>query len=108
MKRASLILLMTAWLSAGLLVDAGVAPGAWARARKLHVPKVGAVHRLKTPHIPRARRYTYRSITVRRADGTVLRGYRDNDGTHLRGPDGKLTRCRKSSQGFDGDEIVCR
>ena len=66
------------------------------------------IPRIRLPRAPRARRYTSRSVTVKRADGTTLRGYRDPYGTHLRGPDGKATNCQSSSLGASDINIACR
>ncbi len=109
MKGVRFLILAAAWLCAGLVMDVGAAStDVWARSARPRVPRVRAFHALKAPRLPHARRYTSRSVTVRRADGATLRGYRENSGTHLRGPNGRSVDCRKSSRGIIGDEIVCR
>jgi hypothetical protein len=108
MKGVRIVLLLAVWLCAGLAVDVGAAPDAWARSRKLAFSEPKIPH-ARRPRIPRLRkpRATYRSVTVRRADGTVLHGHRDALGTHLTGPDGKSVTCKRGSGGADIN-IACR
>jgi len=110
MRDARNVLLLAAWLCAGLAMDLGTASAdSWARARKPHFTEPKILH-AKRPRIPRLRRprQTYRSVSVRRADGTVLHGYRDSTGTHLTGPDGKMTHCQRSDGGVSDINVACR
>lgn len=62
---------------------------------------------LARPHKSRASHAAYRSVRVRRADGTVMTGYRDSLGTHLRGPDGRTIHCQRQVGAADID-VACR
>lgn len=81
---------------------------ALARARRLSGPHIST--RIHTPRLPRPHRprSAYRSVRVRRADGTVLRGYRDSLGTHLTGPDGRRVDCQRQRLGGADVDIACR
>ena len=57
-----------------------------ARTPRVHTPRAPKVHAPKS---------TYRSVRIRRADGTVLTGHRDSLGTHLTGPDGRAVNCQR-------------
>lgn len=106
MKQMKILLLLAAWLAGGLALDAGAPNDGWARSYKPRSEtfRVGGQRqpRIRKPRAPRS--YSYRSVTIRRPDGTVLRGYRDNFGTHLTGPDGKVLNCQRSR--FSGKDIA--
>ncbi len=76
-------------------VAAMAATGSVAEARthkaRVHAPRIRAIR----PHKIRAPRNTYKTVRVRRADGTMMTGYRDSSGTHLRGPDGRTVNCQR-------------
>jgi hypothetical protein len=97
-------------LAAILMILAGasaLAPAAEARKHD-HVPGLHLPH-VRTPraHKPRPPRKTYRSVRIRRADGSVWTGYRDDLGTHLTGPDGQTVHCRRGVGAAD-IEVACR
>ena len=68
------------------------------RKMRVHAPR---------PHNPHAPHAAMRSVRVRRADGTVMTGYRDSLGTHLHGPDGRTIHCQRQAGAADID-IACR
>lgn len=72
----------------------------------MHKPRVHKSHapRLLKVHVPKTK---YRTVRIRRADGTVMTGYRDSQGTHLRGPDGRFTHCSRQSAGAADIDIAC-
>ncbi len=55
MKTARTIMMLMAWLCAGLAVDAATAPTAgWARSRTPHAPHIKTPH-ISKPHLKRLR-----------------------------------------------------
>jgi hypothetical protein len=47
-------------------------------------------------------------VRIKRPDGTVMTGYRDSSGTHLRGQDGKTIHCQRQTVGAADIDIACR
>jgi hypothetical protein len=110
MTGARIWMVLAAWLWAGLAVDLTAPTDGWARGHGPRVPHMRVPH-VKVPHVkvprpPRPRRL--RSVSVKRADGTMLHGYRDSYGTHLRGLDGKTVNCQSSGLGAADVNIACR
>ena len=92
-----------------MILGAAVAAAAPAEARTrghgVRTPRIHAAHvRTPRPHKPHN---GFRSVRVRRADGSVLSGYRDSLGTHLRGADGRSINCQRQIGAADID-IACR
>jgi hypothetical protein len=66
---------------------------------RVHTPRP---HKLSAPKSP------YRSVRIRRADGTVMTGYRDALGTHLHDPDGRTVHCQRQTFGAADINVDCR
>jgi len=94
-----------------ILVLAGClagAPPAEARTRPHTVGLRAHKMRAPRPHAEKAPKKAYRTVRVKRADGTVLTGYRDSTGTHLRGADGRTIHCQRQKFGAADVDIACR
>lgn len=96
-------MILAAWLCAGLALDAAPS-SSWARSHEPRAPSLRSLG-IKSP---RARPYRSRSLTIHRADGTVVRGYRDTYGTHLRDSNGRTTNCRRNKSSLAGVDLTCR
>ncbi len=99
------ILAVIAALVMGMATVAATGLPAEARTHKphIHAPRIRAIR----PHKVHAPRTTYKTVRVRRADGTVMTGYRDSSGTHLRGPDGRTVTCQREISPAEID-VACR
>jgi hypothetical protein len=101
------VLVLTAAVVAALAVPAEARTeslGPHVHKTRVHTPR---------PHTPRAPRLrapnsTYKSVRVRRVDGTVMTGYWDSLGTHLRGPDGRTVHCQRQAFGAADIDVACR
>lgn len=62
------------------------------------------------PHVhkPRAPKGAYKTVRIRRADGTVVTGYRDSLGTHLHEPGGRTVTCRRQTFSAADIDVACR
>ena len=96
------ILVMMAALVMGMAAVAEMAAPAEARTHKPRAPKV----HVPRPHKVRAPRITYKTVRIRRADGTVMTGYRDSSGTHLHRPDGGMINCSRDVSAAEID-VAC-
>jgi DNA/RNA endonuclease G (NUC1) len=85
------ILVTMAALILGVTSVAAIGAPAEARTHKPRAPKA----HVPRPHKIRVPKSTYKTVRVRRADGTVMTGYKDSAGTHLRRPDGSFTHCQR-------------
>ena len=98
------ILAVLAALVMGVATVAATGPAAEARTHKarVHAPRIRTIR----PHKVRAPRSTYKSVRVKRADGTLMTGYRDSSGTHLRGSDGRTVNCQREVSAAEID-VAC-
>jgi len=98
-----------------ILILAAVALAALAFPAEARTRSLGPhLHRARV-HAPRPHKFrapktksTYKSVRMRRADGTVMTGYRDSLGTHLRGPDGRTVHCQRQTFGAADIDVACR
>ena len=103
--RAVGLLLLAAILAAGSPAEARTHNGVHSvRMPKLHKARQPKAHIAK----PRKPRNAHRSVRIKREDGTVWTGYRDELGTHLTGPDGRRVNCQRSPIGAADIEVACR
>ncbi len=85
---------------AALIATLAVEGGAEART---HKPRI----HVSRPHKARAPRSTYKTVRIRRADGTEMTGYRDSFGTHLHRSDGSTINCTRRVTAANVD-VSCR
>jgi hypothetical protein len=98
----SILVMMTALVMAMAAVAAAGSP-AEARA---HKPRLQKPH-VPRPHKVRAPKSTYRTVRIRRSDGTTMTGYRDSMGTHIHGPDGRTIHCQRQTVGAADIDVAC-
>ena len=101
--RAAILLVLMLALSAGATAEARTSRV----GSHLHKPRLHKI-RAPRPHQPRAPKSTYRTVRLRRADGTVMTGYRDESGTYLHKPGGRTIRCQRQTYGAADVDIDCR
>jgi hypothetical protein len=101
--RAALVLIAMLTLTAGASAEARTSSAGF----HLHKPRLHKAHAPR-PHKPRAPTNTYRTVRLRRADGTVMTGYRDESGTYLHKPGGRTIRCQRQTYGAADVDIDCR
>jgi hypothetical protein len=94
-------------LAAALIALAAAAPAEARTAGFPHAHKPRTHTHAPRPHKVRVPKSTFRTVRVRRADGTMMTGYRDSTGTHLMGPNGRTVHCQRQTGVADID-VACR
>lgn len=108
MRTVAILAVMTVLVSSATAEARTHGFGPRIHAPRMHAPRIRAPRiRAPRPYVSRRPRNAYRSVHIRRADGSEWTGYRDSLGTHLSGPGGRTINCQRGVGAAD-IEVACR